>query len=163
MRARPQDRMSSLRFCFTFFFLVFSILILPVKQKCLFFTLIKKTPIVTQNKRRLKVVAENANEFLQNFNMTFRTRAFHTLLTKFRLVLWESEKILYFNTRIPQTLFSQRDVVEVFLFFAFSYVAYSGLEDRLKRFDIEKFKPLLIDAIRVRKITVLSSEVSWKK
>lgn len=67
----------------------------------------KKNLIVLQNKRGLKVVAGNANEFFQNFNMTFRIRAFNTLVTKFCLVFLHkaSEKILSFNTQIPQSLF----------------------------------------------------------
>jgi len=65
----------------------------------------KKKPIVSQNKRGLKVVAGNANNLFQNFNMTFRARAFNTLVTKFRLVLCASEKMLSFNTQIPQKLF----------------------------------------------------------
>lgn len=109
MHPRPQDRMSSLRlltllfYFFLLFFISYFNFTSQTKMSVLNFD--KKKTIVSQNKRGLKVVAENANNLFQNFNMTFRTRAFNTLVTKFRLVLCASEKMLSFNTRIPQKLF----------------------------------------------------------
>jgi len=91
--------------CFTFFFSFFiSYFNFTSQTKMPVFNFDKKKPIVSQDKRGLKIVAGNANNLFKNFNMTC-TRAFNTLVTKFRLVLCVSEKMLYFHTQIPQRLF----------------------------------------------------------
>jgi len=73
VRARPQDRMSPLRLPTLFYYFFY------FNFTSLFLTLIKKKkPIVSQNKRGLKVVAGNANKFFQNFNITVHER----------LILW---------------------------------------------------------------------------
>jgi len=143
VRARPHDRMSPLRlltlFFFFFFFFYFNF---TSQTKMSVFNFDKKNLIVLQNKRGLKVVAGNANEFFQNFNMTFRIRAFNTLVTKFCLVIFFAQskwKNTFFQHPNSSKSFRKNTLLKYFIF---SMCDVFDLVDRYKRLNVFLYRKI---------------------